>query len=86
MYLRLVRLPFLAIIFIAISFGLLRCQAGERFDKVAQECSEDKAKGIDFNYSVFGVSYSKSSFSCKLVVVWVGWLADQWWYVLFLSI
>ena len=34
-------------IFAAVSFGLLPSrQAGERFDKVAQECSEDKAKGI----------------------------------------
>jgi len=59
MYLRLVRLSFLIIIFAAamISFGLLPRQAGERFDKVAQECSEDKAKGI-LACSVYGVSYS----------------------------
>jgi hypothetical protein len=58
MYLRLAaRLSFsyYYIIFAAvISFGLLpRCrQAGERFDKVAQECSEDKAKGI-LTFSVY---------------------------------
>jgi hypothetical protein len=33
-------------------------QAGERFDKVAQECSEDKAKGTVPRLAQFMFSYS----------------------------
>ena len=38
-------------------------QAGERFDKVAQECSEDKAKGTLLACWFIGTSCSRQFFS-----------------------
>ena len=58
-HIHLVTLSFL--ICLDLFSSIAPTQAGERFDKVAQECSEDKAKGTS-TCSVYGLSYSNNPF------------------------
>lgn len=63
-------------------FVLLNMQEGQRFDKVAQEYSEDKAKGASFRTLPLMTVSDVLTLNLQRVVALDGWLEAPWSYVL----